>query len=283
MGPSSPPLVGDGEGAGMMHSKSDQLVATLSKGLLEPKISVVGCGGAGNNVVNSIYWSNKKVETVAVNTDETKLERINASKKILIGKDVTHGQGARGFPEVGEHCAHQARSALESVLKGSDIVIVIAGMGGGTGTGAAPIVADVAKGLNAVTFAIAINPFSYERGRQAAAKEGIKKLRGVAENTIVLENDRLLDLAGDIPVNESFAIMERSIGSMIDSMTQRITQELISPIREEVEAYYREMPDIAIVARPAAAPVAGMVTASVDPKAVDMTFTTTVGPELLSR
>ena len=185
-----------------MQIKSDQLVASLSKGLLEPKISVVGCGGAGTTWSTASTGATRRWKLFAVNTDETKLERINASKKILIGKDVTHGQGARGFPEVGEHCAHQARSALESVLKGSDIVIVIAGMGGGTGTGAAPIVADVAKGLNAVTFAIAINPFSYERGRQAAAKEGIKKLRGVAENTIVLENDRLLDLAGT-SVNEA--------------------------------------------------------------------------------
>lgn len=267
----------------MMQTKSEQLVATLSKGLLEPKISIVGCGGAGNNVVNSLYWSNKKVETVAVNTDETKLEKINANKKILIGKDVTHGQGARGFPEVGEHCADQARSALESVLKGSDIVIVIAGMGGGTGTGAAPIVADVAKGMNAVTFAIAINPFSYEKGRQAVAKEGIRKLRDVAENTIVLENDRLLDLAGDIPVNESFAIMERSINNLIDSMTQRITEDVISPIREEVEAYIQETPAITFVSRPATEPVAELVTASVESKAVDMTFTATVNPELLSR
>jgi cell division protein FtsZ len=80
----------------MMDTKREQIVATLSKGLVEPKISVVGCGGAGNNVVNSIYWSNKKVETVAVNTDESKLDNILAHKKVLIGKDVTHGQGARG-------------------------------------------------------------------------------------------------------------------------------------------------------------------------------------------
>ncbi|MBI0584060.1 MAG: hypothetical protein ISF22_07515 [Methanomassiliicoccus sp.] len=267
----------------MMHTKSEQIVATLSKGLLEPRISVVGCGGAGNNVVNSIYWSNKKVETVAVNTDETKLENINAHKKILIGKDVTHGQGARGFPEVGEHCADQARSAIASVLKGSDIVIIVAGMGGGTGTGAAPIVAEVSRDLNAVTFAIAINPFSYETCRQTAAKEGIKKLRGVTENTIVLDNDRLLDLAGDISINESFAIMERSINHLIDSMTHRISEDVVSPIREEVNAYIQEYESIAVVPAPQAHPVAELVTASVEAKSVDMTFAATVNPQLLSR
>jgi cell division protein FtsZ len=267
----------------MMQTKSEQIVATLSRGLIEPRISVVGCGGAGNNVVNSIYWSNKKVATIAVNTDESKLERIDAHKKILIGKDVTHGQGAGGFPEVGEHCADMARSALESVLRGSDIVIVVAGMGGGTGTGAAPVVAEVAKGLNAVTFAIAINPFSYEGGRQNTAKEGIKRLRNVAENTIVLENDRLLQLAGDIPIHESFAIMERSINHIIDSMTHQITEEVVSPIREEVEAYFRHQSDVEIVPQQMVQPFAELVTASAVPSAVDLSFTASVNPELLTR
>jgi cell division protein FtsZ len=265
-----------------MMQSSEQIVATLSKGLLEPRISVVGCGGAGNNVVNSIYWSNKKVETVAVNTDEGKLEKISAHKKILIGKDVTHGQGADGCPEVGEHCAETARSALESVLRGSDIVIVVAGMGGGTGTGVAPVVADVAKGMNAVTFAIAINPFSYERGRQSAAKEGIRKLRGVTPNTIVLDNDKLLDLAGDVPVHEGFAIMERSISNLIESMTQHISEDVVSPIREEVEAYLQGSTNMDIITEIAVEPVE-IVAASPQAKSVDLTFTANVNPELLSR
>lgn len=267
----------------MMNIKKEQIVATLSKGLVEPKISVVGCGGAGNNVVNSIYWSNKKVETVAVNTDETKLDNIVAHKKVLIGKDVTHGQGAMGYPEVGEHCADMARSYLESVLKGSDIVIVIAGMGGGTGTGAAPVIAEVAKGLNAVTFAIAINPFSHERGRQETAKDGIKKLRGVAEHTIVLENDRLLQLAGDVSINESFAIMERSINGMIDSMTHRISEDVIAPIREEVDAYMREKTPVEIVSPSNTLSVAELITASNAPRSVEISFSAAVNPQLLSR
>jgi cell division protein FtsZ len=267
----------------MMQTNSEQIVATLSKGLLEPRISVVGCGGAGNNVVNSIYWSNKHVETIAVNTDESKLERIDAHKKILIGKDVTHGQGAGGFPEVGEHCADMARSALESVLRGSDIVIVVAGMGGGTGTGAAPVVVEVAKGMNAVTFAIAINPFTHEMGRQDTAREGIKKLKSVTENTIVLENDCLLQLAGDTPINESFAIMERSINNIIESMTHQITEEVVSPIREEVEAYFRHQSDVEIIPQQTVQPFAELVTANNVSSTVDVTFTATVNPELLTR
>ncbi len=266
----------------MMKIQREQIVATLSKGLVEPKISVVGCGGAGNNVVNSIYWSNKRVETVAVNTDETKLDNIVAHKKVLIGKDVTHGQGAQ-YPAVGEQCADMARSYLEDVLKGSDIVIVIAGMGGGTGTGAAPVVAEVAKGLNAVTFAIAINPFSHERGRQDTAKEGIRKLRNIAEHTIVLENDRLLQIAGDVSISESFAIMERSINGMIDSMTHQISHDVIAPIREEVDAYMREKSSVEIVTDADSMPVAQLISAADAPKTVGMSFTTSADPQLLSR
>jgi cell division protein FtsZ len=262
-------------------NECEQMVAALSKGLVEPKISVVGCGGAGNNVVNSIYWSNKNVETIAVNTDESKLEKIDAHKKILIGKDVTQGQGARGFPEVGEHCADQARGALESVLRGSDIVFIVAGMGGGTGTGAAPVVAEVAKDLNAVTFAIAINPFSYETSRQNAAREGVKRLKGVAENTIVLENDRLLQLAGDLSINESFAIMERSISKLIDSLSTKISEDIMMGVREEVENYFRHKANVEIVPKESLKPVAELVSANAGPRSVDISYEAMVNPQMM--
>jgi cell division protein FtsZ len=154
-------------------------------------------------------------------------------------------------------------------------------MGGGTGTGVAPVVADVARGLNAVTFAIAINPFSYERGRQSAAKEGLKKLRGVT-NTIVLDNDKLLELAGDVPAHEGFAIMERSISNLIESMTQHISEELISPIREEVDEYLRGTVRLDSVAEAVVEPVE-IIAASPQSESVELTFTANVNPELLSR
>ncbi|MBC7107609.1 MAG: hypothetical protein H5T41_02275 [Methanomassiliicoccales archaeon] len=216
--------------------KTEQIMAMLSKGMIEPKISVVGCGGAGNNIVNSVYWNCKNsVETIAVNTDEKKLQSIDAHKKILIGKDVTYGKGAGGFPEVGEYCAECARETLREVLKGSDIVFIIAGMGGGTGTGAAPVVAEVAKELDAVTFAIAINPFSHEKECRRKAAEGIKRLKEVAETTLVLDNDKLLEIAGDIPVWESFSIMERSIIKIIESVCTKITESFITQIASDIE------------------------------------------------
>lgn len=209
----------------MMQTKSEQIVATLSKGLLEPRISVVGCGGAGNNIVNSIYWSNKKVETVAVNTDETKLEKINANKKILIGKDVTHGQGARGFPEVGEHCADQARSALESVLKGSDIVIVVAGMGGGTGTGASPVVAELARSAGALTVAVVTKPFVFEgRRRMKLAEEGISQLKSKVDTIITIPNDRLLKIISEKEsISDAFRLADDVLRNGVQGISEIIT------------------------------------------------------------
>jgi len=217
-------------------TRTEQFVAMLSKGLIEPKITVVGCGGAGNNIVQRVYSDCKSnVETLAVNTDERKLKEIEAHRKILIGKDVTQGEGADGFPEVGEYCADCARSTFKSVLEGSDIVIIVAGMGGGTGTGVAPVIAEVSKELDAVTFAIAISPFSFETERLDKAREGIRRLREVTSSTIVLDNDRLMQLAGDVPVRESLAIVERSVIKIIDSLCTQISDSFITQLTPEVE------------------------------------------------
>ena len=217
-------------------AKAEQIVAMLSKGIIEPRITVVGCGGAGNNIVQSVHSEcRSNIETLAVNTDERKLQEINVHKKLLIGKDITHGKGAGGFPEIGEYCADCARTYFREALSGSDIVIIVAGMGGGTGTGVAPVIAEVSKELDAVTFAIAISPFSHEGERLQKAKDGINRLRGLVGNTIVLDNDRLLDVAGDLPISQSFQIMEKSVIRIIDSLCLQITNSLISQMTPEVE------------------------------------------------
>lgn len=222
----------------------EQLVDMLTKGLAAPRISVVGCGGAGNNVVHSIYWNvQTDVETIAVNTDEKNLERIDAHKKVLIGKDITDGRGAGGSPEVGEYCADCAKDTFDKMFDGADIVFVVAGMGGGTGTGAAPVIAQVAKERGAVTFAIAINPFSYESSRCDLAREGIRRLREVTETTIVLENDRLLEIAGDMTLRETFAIMERSIMKIIESVNTRISESFLTEIESDVREMLRQYDD----------------------------------------
>lgn len=237
--------------------RAEQVVAMLSKGMIEPKITVVGCGGAGNNIVQSIYSGcRSNVETIAVNTDERKLAEIEVHKKVFIGKDITEGKGANGFPEVGEYCAENARPTFKKMLSGSDIVIVVAGMGGGTGTGVAPIVAEVSKELDAVTFAIAINPFSFETERTKKASDGVKRLQAVTNNTIVFNNDRLLELAGDSTVSESFAIVERGIMRIIDSLCAQISESFISSITPEVEEIFQSIEEIPEQEAPLLAPAA---------------------------
>jgi cell division protein FtsZ len=220
----------------------EQIVSMLTKGLVKPKITVVGCGGAGNNIVHSIHWNgDSDVETIAVNTDETKLGKIEADKKILIGKDITRGRGAGGFPEIGEYCAECAREVLETHMGDNDIVFIIAGMGGGTGTGSAPIVAEIARERGAITFAIAINPFSHEVDRSEKAIEGVERLKQAAETTIVLENDRLLEIAGNLALKETFSIMERSIMKIINSVDNRISESFYLQIETDVKDMLDEM------------------------------------------
>ncbi|TFG56251.1 MAG: hypothetical protein E4H30_04850 [Methanomassiliicoccus sp.] len=215
--------------------RTEQMVSMLSRGLTEPKISVVGCGGAGNNIVNNIFSSCKKnVQTVAINTDERSLQKVNAHKKLLIGKDVTEGHGAEGFPEVGEYCAECAKDAIKDAIKDRDIVFVIAGMGGGTGTGTAPVVAQVAKDLNSITFVIAITPFSFEKERMEKAQYGISKIKKIAKTTVVVENDRLLNIAEELPLNKAFSVIDRSVVKIIDSFCSQVSMSFMSALTEEV-------------------------------------------------
>lgn len=214
------------------------MVSMLSRGLTEPKISVVGCGGAGNNIVNNIFGScRKNVQTVAINTDERSLQKINAHKKLLIGKDVTEGHGAEGFPEVGEYCAECAKDAIKEAIKDRDIVFVIAGMGGGTGTGTAPVVAQAAKDLNSITFVIAITPFSFETERMNKAQMGIIKIKKIAKTTVVVENDRLLNMTEDLPLSKAFSIIDNSVVKIIDSFCSQVSMSFMSALTEEVIQY----------------------------------------------
>jgi cell division protein FtsZ len=191
-----------------------------------PKMLVVGCGGAGNNSVNRLQrigvWG---AETVAINTDRAHLERVHADKRVLIGSKKTKGQGAGGFPEIGEYCAEEAREELEQILSGADIVFVTAGMGGGTGTGSAPVVAEIAKELGAVVVSMVTVPFTVEgASRRQKAFIGLEKLRANSDSTIVLANDKLLSIVPKMPVNQAFSVMDQMISEVIKEFTEAITQ-----------------------------------------------------------
>lgn len=160
------------------------------------KIKVIGVGGGGSNAVDRMIAAGLKgVEFIAVNTDGVVLEHSLADQKLQIGTKLTHGQGAGGNPDIGLKAAEESRDELARVLKGADMVFVTAGMGGGTGTGAAAIVAEVAKELGALTISVVTKPFAFEGRRRAAqAEEGITKLREKVDALITIPNDRLMQV-----------------------------------------------------------------------------------------
>ncbi len=190
------------------------------------KIVTVGVGGGGNNTINRlIKFGVKGTELVAVNTDQEHLNIINdKAKKILIGKSITKGLGAGGFPDVGEKAAEVDKPLLREVLDGAQLVFICAGMGGGTGGGAAPVVAQVAKEMGAITIAMVTYPFKLEKARRKKADESIKKLRKYADSVVILDNNRLVELFPNLRITEAFAvadeILARAIGGLVWTITQ---------------------------------------------------------------
>ncbi|HEY3377816.1 MAG TPA: cell division protein FtsZ [Armatimonadota bacterium] len=167
----------------------------------QAKIKVVGVGGGGSNAVDRMIEAGLGgVEFMVANTDMQALARSAAERKVQIGEDVTRGLGAGGNPEVGRQAADESRQELKNILDGSDMVFITAGMGGGTGTGAGPIIAEIAKELGALTIAVVTKPFRFEGRRMNTAMEGINRLKGKVDALITIPNERLL---GVVPKNTS--------------------------------------------------------------------------------
>ncbi|OIO20894.1 cell division protein FtsZ [Candidatus Micrarchaeota archaeon CG1_02_47_40] len=190
------------------------------------KIVTVGIGGAGNNTINRLIRSGVKgTELLAVNTDRQHLNMINEkAKKILIGKSITKGLGAGGYPDTGAKAAEVDRGMLEKELEGAHLVFLCAGMGGGTGTGAAPVIAQVAKEQGAITVAMVTYPFNLERARRSKADEGIAKLRAHVDSVIILDNNRLVKLVPNLPMNEAFSVADEILAKAIGGLVWTITQ-----------------------------------------------------------
>jgi len=196
----------------------------IDYGLFTPRIAVVGVGGQGSNLVNRLFSNGiKSADTIAVNTDLAHLNIINANKKLLIGKDITNGLGAGGYPEVAEKCADASRAEIEAAIQGYDLVFVAAGMGGGTGTGAAPTVARLAKEQGATVIAAVTYPFSLERSRKQKAEWGIERLSKEADTTIVIENDRLLSYVPNLPIEKAFSLVDNITGNAVKGIADTIT------------------------------------------------------------
>ena len=192
-----------------------------------PKIVVIGMGGGGSNAVNRMIEAGMQgVTFVAANTDAQALAINLAPNKIQLGPKLTRGLGAGGLPTVGESAAEESSKDLASYLKGADMVFLTAGMGGGTGTGAIPIAAKVAKACGAVTIAIVTKPFSFELGRrQTNANSGIEKLKEYTDTLIVIPNDKLLEIAPrDLPLEMAFTLADDVLRQGVQGISELLTE-----------------------------------------------------------
>jgi cell division protein FtsZ len=186
-------------------------------------IKVIGTGGAGNNMVNWLYQKGVKgAEIIACNTDQQHLSVTESDRKFLIGRETTRGLGCGGFPEKGAEAAKEQLNEIKEALKGSDMVFVCAGMGGGTGTGSAPVVAQVAKDTGAIVIGTVTMPFKIERARVDKAEFGLQQLRQVSDTVIVIDNNRLVQIAGNLPIRQAFAVANELIATMIKGIVETI-------------------------------------------------------------
>ncbi|MBF0236131.1 MAG: cell division protein FtsZ [SAR324 cluster bacterium] len=190
-----------------------------------PKIKVIGAGGGGGNVVTKmVNVGVKNVEFITCNTDMKALNRTTAELKIELGKNLTRGLGAGAKPEIGEAAARETLQELEAHLEGANMVFIAAGMGGGTGTGSAPVIAELSKKKNILTVGVVTTPFSFEgKKRMRVALQGIEKLKGCTDTLLVIPNDKLLDASNQTTsLLDAFHLADEVLMNAIQGITDLI-------------------------------------------------------------
>ncbi|WP_342252151.1 cell division protein FtsZ [Spiroplasma endosymbiont of Amphibalanus improvisus] len=187
-------------------------------------IKVIGVGGAGNNAVNRMIEAGVQgVDFIVANTDAQVLSSSKAKNRLILGKNLSKGLGAGANPDIGRQAAIESKEEIAACLQGADMIFIAAGMGGGTGTGAAPIVAEIAKSSGALTIGIVTTPFSFEgRVRNGYAMQGSEELKKHVDSLIVVSNDRLLQIIGGIPVKESFKEADQILRQGVQTITDLI-------------------------------------------------------------
>ncbi len=192
----------------------------------ELNIYVVGVGGGGNNSVDRLSRMGVHgAQTIAVNTDKEHLEHKTADKKMLIGRSYNRGRGAGGDPNVGKECAESASGGFKKLFSDADLVFLTTGLGGGTGTGAAPVITEIARRSGAMVIDIVTLPFSVEGNRKSLAWRGVQKIENYANSTIILDNDRLLEVSPDIPLDQGFGLMDSVISNLVKGVTETMTKQ----------------------------------------------------------
>ncbi len=189
------------------------------------RIKVVGCGGGGGNSVSRMKEVGVKgCEVIAMNTDAQDLLYCNADQKILIGRELTHGLGAGSNPKIGEEAARESEQEIKKKLSNADMIFITCGLGGGTGTGAAPVVADLAKKQGALTIGIVTLPFTVEgQKRIENAQYGLERMQSIVDTLIVIPNDKLLELAPELPLHTAFKVADEILTNSVKGISELIT------------------------------------------------------------
>ncbi len=189
-------------------------------------IKVVGCGGGGNNTINRISEVGiVGVETIAINTDAQDLLYTTSNKKILIGRELTKGLGAGSEPRLGEEACRENESDLKKLLQNSDLVFITCGLGGGTGTGSAPVVAEIARKIGCLTVGVVTVPFAMEGNRRYEnAVIGLEKLEQATDTLIVIPNDKLLEIAPNLPLHTAFKVADEILTNAVKGIAELVTK-----------------------------------------------------------
>lgn len=210
---------------GMMNNDIDHELEQLLQ-RQGSRIKVVGCGGAGNNSISRMKETGiKGCEIVAVNTDAQDLLYSNADAKILIGKELTHGLGAGSNPKIGEQAARESEPEIKKILSDTDMVFITCGLGGGTGTGSAHVISDVAKKHGALTIGIVTLPFTVEGEKRIEnAQYGLDRMVAVCDTLIVIPNDKLLEIAPELPMHTAFKVADEILTNAVKGITELVTR-----------------------------------------------------------
>lgn len=200
----------------------------VCEGLREPnqyRVIVVGVGGAGNNTVTRLMEMDlTDTECIAINTDKRHLKVTKATKKILIGEKTTHGVGAGGDLKIGRAAIEESKKRVEELFTNVDVVFLAVGLGGGTGTGAAPIIAEIARRKGASVIGFVTMPFRIEKGRIQCANEGLREMQKKCDTVVIIDNDKLMGLAPNLPLNEAFKIADQVLANMIKGIVETISE-----------------------------------------------------------
>ncbi len=209
---------------GKTNYKEEDLIELLEKA--QARIRVVGCGGGGCNTINRMSEVGIiGAETYAVNTDAQDLLKVAADRKILIGRKLTRGLGAGSDPAVGEAACRESLDELIETFADSDLLFITCGLGGGTGTGSAPIIAEIAREVKALTIGVVTLPFTVEgRIRMENALQGLARLRKNADTIIVIPNDKILEIAPDLPLNTAFKVADEVLTNAVKGITEMVTK-----------------------------------------------------------